>query len=409
MPNQDETVELTIGGEKYSSWQSATVVIVYGAPLRTFQLQTVEDVGRAAQIKPGTDCTITMAGQLAFTGKVIDRICQYDATNHGVIIKGTGKNEYIHSSATDKGGGQFRGYTWEAIAKKVLGNVGLSIKTKDLGTNGAKPFKNAQIHPGETNKQMLDRLGRTRGITFHEDAKGQLWGTGMDQKGQNAGDKVSEGKNILRGQATISTHDKLGHVNLRGSAQGDDKEHGKPVAQRAANSSSNGGGPPKHFHAEGPLDKGLAQTRLNYENMWDKADYDIVGEVTVKGWLRSDDQLWDVLNAPSGPGMIQINSPMLMLNQSLAIDNVQLKLDPTDGSISVIHFTNHPFASNQDLGSSGDNKSSSSSSDSNQSDAKDGPSLDDGAMDPKPMSQTPAPLTGGNPADAPLGPTLPTQ
>ena len=94
MPNASETAVLTVAGQKYTGWTSVMVRRVYGGACSDFALSVAQpvDTGTAEysnwKIKNNDQCTITLAGILAFTGYVFVRQSSFNANQHGLMVTG---------------------------------------------------------------------------------------------------------------------------------------------------------------------------------------------------------------------------------------------------------------------------------------------------------------------------------
>src|SRR5215831_2108108 len=104
MPNPQDIAILQVGGTNYGDWE--TVMVRHelrGAPPYVARFTASEGQPLAKnilgmQVVPGQNCTITLGGQLAFTGKVITRQVFYDKNRHYIEIQCTNWQDVLTSS-----------------------------------------------------------------------------------------------------------------------------------------------------------------------------------------------------------------------------------------------------------------------------------------------------------------------
>ncbi|PNG27900.1 phage baseplate assembly protein [Methylocella silvestris] len=132
MPNPTEIAQIVCNGQIYDAWTSVEVVVDWPDPLTTFRFTCVEPVSKnatfkALQLKPSDSVDIILAGHKVISGYVSDRQASYDKDNHGVMIQGYSKFIDAIVSEVPIEQSQFRNYSFEQIAKKILKPFGISI------------------------------------------------------------------------------------------------------------------------------------------------------------------------------------------------------------------------------------------------------------------------------------------
>jgi prophage tail gpP-like protein len=333
-----EVAEITINGKRFRDWESVVVKLAEGESNPSAKLTVSEGAPLSKsfaemQIKPGDHCTVTLAGELAFTGYVETRQVGYSATQHGVEILAVGKTKALADGAAQTETQEFRKKSWKQIADEVVKPAGVKVVPK-TGLPG-KPFERASVPPGMSKFDFLEQLARQRGIILGSDAQGNLTARMMFTGG---GAQLVEGFNILEGRQvwTISQGD--GPNDAQGQSGGTGEDFGAKVARSrgtAANSSVKGG-PGAHApnvqNAEQAVDKDDAQKRANMESRA-RGDETFQVTIVVQGWLKTGGGgLWR-------PGeKAHVKSPMLICDEDLDITTVTFTQDSKKGSLTTIEL-----------------------------------------------------------------------
>lgn len=150
MPVVEEFCEVRTKSGIYRDWTSVAVAYSYGqkaATERQFTLTIAEPSLKSFLLIPGDRVDVALAGKLVIQeGYLIDRQVFLDASRHVVQVTGTSKAGPISNVSVDlPGGGQLRGYTLEAIAKKVLQPYGLNFRVENGPPGATMPFPNVAV------------------------------------------------------------------------------------------------------------------------------------------------------------------------------------------------------------------------------------------------------------------------
>jgi prophage tail gpP-like protein len=358
MPLLNEIAEIDVGGKIYNQWKSVMVKCpAPGAgPFREFQFTSSEDVTPQGtfeqnpqnwQIKPGDAVTIKLAGITVLTGYVNVRQVFAEKEQHGVMIAGRGRvQDAVDSAAIAQnmmggaggaggagggggGGGEFRGQTWTAIAQQLLGPVSIGLLPLVANMN---PFKEAQIVPGESIYNMLDRLAAKRGIVMGENALGMMIATQMGVP-LGVGNTLIEGINILEERVTFRDDSLNNPMMGWGQQKGDDQSNGQQTSQVSAFQVQGGVNRyrPALIPANSPVTQMDMQQLVETATAW-AATTQIDAEIVVQGWQSSPGVLWN-------PGdMIPVRSPMAPLNQSLNLWVATFMQDNTAGTTTRLEL-----------------------------------------------------------------------
>jgi prophage tail gpP-like protein len=153
--NPSETAVLTVAGRAYTGWTSVMLRRIYGGACSDFEFTAAEplDTGTADfsdwRITPGDQCTITLAGILAFTGYVFVRQGSFNAGQHGLMVTGRSLTADAVDSSAPVNGGQYKGYTFQASASALAKSVGVNLVIKGSSTNLSTVNISKTAQPGE--------------------------------------------------------------------------------------------------------------------------------------------------------------------------------------------------------------------------------------------------------------------
>lgn len=347
MPVQpaNELAVLEINGQQYKDWTSFHLIREYGVPISEAHFVSSEGSPQAPnwaamQIKPGDTCDIILAGKTAFRGYVNIRQATYDGNSHQVQISArSSPQDAVDSSVVDSTG-QYRGYTWPQIAKQVLKkfNTQIDIKAKGQGVN--KKYDDVQVIPGETNFQFLHRLGIQHGLIITDNENGH-WTVTDSVMSQSTGNQLQEGNNIISARCIINDMMLSSPTWSRSQkppieSKGDWGRPSNQINAQGQQSPDISRWRPRIIITERPaVDVQGAQMRVDTEQNWTNTET-IDASITVYGWLDGSGELWKV-----GTGVF-VASPMLMLNQEMAIKQVVYSQDQ-QGTITTIHVCRWMF------------------------------------------------------------------
>jgi prophage tail gpP-like protein len=239
-------------------------------------------------------------------GILWNRQAAYDANRHAVQLMGVGKGFLAEFSSIDKSGGQYNGYTFEAIANDVLKPLGLTFRVVDPPDGFNEPFRNVVVHTGETHADLLNRLARQRAVWLSTDEKGNYIAIGGG-KGAAGSLTYEEGRNILAASCSVNipwAERIVGNAQAKGS----DDKFGRDTAEIQAEGKVQNGipGTVRKILAEMPLTQKELQMRTDMLTMAiEKIAVEV--SVTYKGWKNGEGKLWRLEEKPD----ITVKSPRL--------------------------------------------------------------------------------------------------
>ena len=241
----------------------------------------------AQRLKPGDRVDVALAGQLIIEGGMVKvRQTAYDANRHAVQVTAVAHSNSVREVSVDiSDGGQYRGYTFEAIANKVLAQVGVSLQLVNPSPAASIPFRNVIVQTGEAIGELLERLARQRGLWMWTDVDGTIL-AGNPAAASSGGATLVEGVNIVAANSYIEYPGADDFV-MYSQTSGSDDLWGRRAAEIGAKATILGGDPNKTIIglAEYPCTLQELQTRTDHEVHSIAADThrDVI---THKGWFR---------------------------------------------------------------------------------------------------------------------------
>ncbi len=316
MANASETAVLTVAGKAYTGWTSVMVRRAYGATASEFEFTAAEPLDTATldfsnwRISPGDKCTVTLAGILAFTGYVFVRQGSFNAKNHGLMITGRSLTaDAVDSSAP--GFGQYKGYTFQALASALAESVGVNLMIKGSSSALSLPFPQFSITPGETVFEAVDRLARMRGLHLTDDGSGRWIASVFDPKGAAQGQLV-EGKNLVEARASIDGSHAFHIINVSAQRPGNDQVNGQACRDNSA-TATNPAVRSTRFKIITLDEPGSPQdcaNRANFEVAYNATNI-VDCHCVVQGWQSAPGTLWDVgVNYSVKSQMLDLDRPL---------------------------------------------------------------------------------------------------
>jgi prophage tail gpP-like protein len=334
MPNPAETAVLSVNGRKYAAWTSFMLRRIYGGACSDFQFTAAEPLDTSTdfsdwRITPGNPCTITLAGILAFTGYVFVRQGAFDSEKKGLIVTGRSLTADAVDSSAAINGGQYKGYTFQAIASALAKDAGVNLVVKGNSPILSRPFPQFSIAYGETVFQAVERLARLRGLHITDDANGNWIADVFDPKAASGGQLV-EGKNLHMARASIDGSRSFSIVNIVGQRPGDDHVNGDASRDVSATLNNPNARATRRsiVMMEEPGSPQDAVTRTNHEMAYNATDL-VDCHCEVQGWQSVPGTLWDVGQNYS------VKSPILDLDRQLSSRQVVYRQSEA-GSVTEI-------------------------------------------------------------------------
>ena len=343
MPKPQEIAVLVVNGLRFDDWDFVMVRRNWGDAFAYFQFSAAErdpifNVPNTfpnwlkLQWKPGDQCSIYLAGELAITGFIEVRQVAYNANSHGVMLIGKSYSAQAAKSSVDTPDGNFDNQDLVSIASKVAGAYGVGVKT--IGGVDMTPFQQCQAGKGETVWDFLERLARVRGCLLAADAFGNFLIIGDHDYPAVSG--LVEGKNIKEMQCIISNEHVFAVHDVHGHGQASDDLNGSAASEMKATATSDVA--PLYSKLITPMEESVRtiaelQHRANFEKLWHDGSQ-VQATITVQGWLRDGQTLWHEGD------QVHVYSPIAMLDMDMAIQQVVFTQDDKRGTITTLTCIN---------------------------------------------------------------------
>jgi len=330
---------LIVGGFEFRDWE--TVWVQHRAteshPLFRFTCAEREPFAnrwQALRFRPGDKCTILLGGQLAVTGYITTRQVAYDARNHGVQLDGRGNTYWAAKSSVESKTHSFDKMPFTVIAESVLKPYGCEVRT--IGSPDNTPYVRCQANPGETTWDFLERIARPRGIVLGSDHLGNFLVIG--DRTAPIVDQLVEGQNILKCQCIITNDPMFQKYSSTSQTAGGSSDGGGEKmftdASEQFQTAPEGGTAPVYSHLIVPSEQPVwnaaeLMKRAQHERLWHEG-WEVTAHITVQGWLRSDGALWQTRD------VVEVYSPMALLNYPLAIEEATFTQDRNSGTLTTL-------------------------------------------------------------------------
>src|SRR5262252_7610621 len=338
---RQEVATLYVAGQYYSDWETVWVQHRWHDPYNYFRFTCAErdpvpGLWDRLQFKPGDSCGIYLADILALTGIILVRQVGYEANSHGVSLQGKGKAWELTGDILPEegdGGGNFHG-DLIGIVVQVLQPTSVRLG-EVIGTIPGDPFNppdGVHFQQGETRWQFMERLARTRNVDLSNNKNGDLVLVGPHGPRMSA--VLIEGENIYSAQVVINGEDMYSFVMRTGQTRPSDSQNG-PAASELRSKAVPPGILPEFRPLLVPIEHPVksqheVDLRAYKEARWSGVRID--ADIVVYGWLDPTGKLWQVGTE------VQLDSPMVPIDQLLSIETVTFTQDSTSGTRTSLHL-----------------------------------------------------------------------
>lgn len=325
-------VRLTVNGTDFAGWKNIRIERAVDTISGVFGLE-VSDRWSAADepwnIKPGSECVVTVDGNPVITGYVDVVRVSYDATTRSLQISGRDKAADMVDSSALNNPDSWSKVTIGELAKALADPF--KIEVVDESGDG-QAFRDVKIQPGETAFEILERYSRQRGVLTISDGAGKIV---LTKPGQRRADvALEQGKNILRASGTADYSQRFAEYLVTGQTAGTDDVFGTDASQ-----------------VEGPARdaeiRAVRRLLITAPNSADAANMQAVAAweaivraargspltITVQDWYQTPGgRLWQ-------PGeIVQVRSAWLQLRESadFLINSVRFSKSDGEGTITEL-------------------------------------------------------------------------
>ena len=210
-----EQVILNVGGNLWSGWTEMSITRSLEAIAGEFDLTITTQWSDAAPraIKAGLPCTVMIGHEMVLSGYIDDFIPSYDAENVSVRVMGRDKTGDLVDSSVIHHSGQWKGVRLEQLATEIARPYGISVL---CDTDTGETFPSVVLEQGESGFELLDRLGKQRGVLLTSDAQGRLLITRASTR--RATVSLVLGSNILAARGRFSWRERASQYIVKGSS-----------------------------------------------------------------------------------------------------------------------------------------------------------------------------------------------
>jgi prophage tail gpP-like protein len=330
-----ETVQLSVDGGNFTDFESVWIQSTWGDSYDQFKFTCAERVG-GKQFIPGQKCSIKLAGKDAISdGIILSRQITYDAYRHGILIQGVSRTWAGARCSIDHGTCSFDNKDIKAISEEIFKPTGVKIETR--GNVDLTKWEYMHSMPGETMHAFIERLARDRNVILTSDPEHSdtLLLVARDYDNGNQGQLI-EGQNILKMQCEFSKKNAYSKYIIHGQTPADNKINMTVAAEQRKTAD----GTLEEFYSvrkiamEQPVRTAKeVQVRADNEAAFERSQ-ELQATATVQGWQPGGAQgggdLW------RKGKKVKVTSPMAILDQELAIQQVTYTQDNQSGSLSTL-------------------------------------------------------------------------
>ncbi len=308
-----EVVTIIAAGAPYGEWERMTVTAAMDEAVRQFAIETTERPG-SIRFPPGTPIQILANGDLLVDGFVNAYQAESDAKSHRISIRGRGKGQDFVDSSAEHKTGYFENKDPHEIAAE-LNKWGIAIR-REVPLDKV-PY--AQLKPGESPFQMVERYLRPEGVSMMGEANGDITLTNASVAKSHFG-ILLEGQNILRCQVSLTDGSRHSKYVAKGQGRLGTGKNNLRIRKEASD-----GGVKRHrpliLANETDTDTKRAGKRAEHEKER-RAGKSVQGSVETQGFRDFSGEVF------SPNRLIYVHSPVLMhLVQTMLIERVELTQD----------------------------------------------------------------------------------
>lgn len=318
-----ERIEITAGGARYDEWEKVSVIAAIDEAVRQFSIETTERSG-SFRFPPGTPVTITANGELVVDGFTNAYEASADAKTHRISIRGRSKGQDFVDSSADHSTGQFQNRKPDDIATE-LNKWPIAI----VADVPLEPIENAQLMPGESPFQMIERYLRPEGVSMMGAPNGDIHLTNASVAQSHYG-ILMEGHTIKSFQISLTDGSRHSRYIVKGQRR---KGTGAAALRikREAKDPAVKRDRPKVLANETDTDDRRATSRAEHERER-AAGNSVQASVQTQGWRDFAGKIF------SPNHLIYVHAPTLMhMSETMLIKSVELTQDKS-GSLTSLHL-----------------------------------------------------------------------
>lgn len=316
------TVEVLTGGRLYRGWREVEISRSLDNLSAAFRLKVTDlRAGLTAwPLQEGDTAEVRLDGDVVLTGRIDVWAPSLSAEDHSIAIAGRDLTADLIDCSCILTPGSWRKITLADLAAKVAAPYGLDVEI-DAGLDIGSPFDQAQVNPGETAWEVIERHARQRGVLVTSTADGKIRLTRPGFVAQ-AG-PIVEGGNMLEGSAEHSAAERYGRYIVKAQRRGKAGLYGKQASEVSVEIAD-----PEVVRSERAL-LVIAETGLDLAEARKRAEWERAvrvgrasrARVTVDSWRDEAGELWTVGQS------VTVQAPTLRIVGQVLIAGVTYILD----------------------------------------------------------------------------------
>ncbi len=302
-------VEIYTDAGIFDGWTQVNISRSLEQAAGTFSLTIEQNKARwlaSYPLQPETQCVVKVAGVPVIVGVIEKLSPRLAADSRTLTVSGRDATRDMIDCSAEIPKQELKNATIKQVAEMLMKPYGIAVDCPNPG----KPFDKIAINDGESAFNVIEQHARQRGLLVYTNADKVLHI--RKSAPEDVSFKLREGDNILSADAEHDSSQLYGTYEVKTQAKG---------GKNAVKVSAKGAGNPKRkliIRAEKAEED--PQKRADWEAKTRKAKSKRAN-VTLRGWQISPGKLWQ-------PNLlVMLDSPSLMLKQSMLVVGVTMKLD----------------------------------------------------------------------------------
>lgn len=302
-------VEVFTAAGIFDGWTQVNISRSLEQAAGTFSLTIEQNAARwlaKYPLQPETVCVVKVAGIPVIHGVLEKLSPRLAADSRTLTVSGRDATRDMIDCSAEIPKQELKNATIKQVAELLMKPYGIAVDCPAPG----KPFEKIAINDGESAFDVIEQHARQRGLLVYTNADKMLHIRKAEPKDISV--KLVEGQNILSGDAEHDSSQLYGTYEVKTQAK---------KGKHAIKVSAKGAGKPER--------KLIIRAEKAEEDPQKRADWEAKtrqakskrANITVRGWQFATGKLWE-------PNLlVTLNSPSLMLKQSMLVAGVTLKLD----------------------------------------------------------------------------------
>ena len=314
-------VSLTINGQTYYGWLSASISLNLQSFSRSFSVSLTEKANEFSQdkipIKAGDAVVVSIGGDIVLTGYVVKVSDEYSASSRSITVTGDSKTiDLVDCCVPDGKELSFKNQTPIEIIRSLCRHYSIGVSAEVVKTDKI----NFDIAPEETIKNGLEKLLKANNLLLTDNASGSLVLSQVGSGG-NCTTPIVRGVNVLKAKKDVDSSKLFSRYVLLG--QGSNALSERPIEDLQLKQIASGDG--VRYRVKTTIQTGNAvaaqmQARVALIRDVSKAQSETL-VYTVQGWRQSDKKLWPINS------YVMVSDSAFGINGRYLIEVVKYSLD----------------------------------------------------------------------------------